>query len=354
MPYELRILSGLHRGATLPLDDQPVEIGASDEAGVVLVDPGIEALHATLAKAGDGWVLTAREGTLLSAEDNRSHQQLPLDRSGFARIGNVWVTLAKEGDPWEDPPPVPVPSAADFEPEPDEGVAAALVQEPAEVEMPAAAPAVGASPRRPRSLRVRLVLSLPFILIGLLSAGAYAIASRSEGAPDLKKINILGDLTGKPPAAATVATAMPGQLALSSPVGAIPPSGNPADEKLRTSFRKRLSDAQLIHRLDLELDNQAWRMRGNLDDAETARFERVLKVFVDENRISFPISAKVVGPEGMLPFKISQVISGANASIVTKDGTRLYVGDEYQGVSVVSIKPSNLVFAGKRKIEVNW
>jgi type III secretion protein D len=56
----------------------------------------------------------------------------------------------------------------------------------------------------------------------------------------------------------------------------------------------------------------------------------------------------------MLPFKIRQVISGVNASIVTQDGERMYIGDELKGVRLVTIDSSILTFAGKRKIQVKW
>ncbi|MGI4936529.1 MAG: FHA domain-containing protein, partial [Janthinobacterium lividum] len=46
--YELRILNGLHRGATLPLDEQAQTIGQSEDADVVLVDQGIADRHAVL------------------------------------------------------------------------------------------------------------------------------------------------------------------------------------------------------------------------------------------------------------------------------------------------------------------
>ena len=125
-------------------------------------------------------------------------------------------------------------------------------------------------------------------------------------------------------------------------------------DELRSAFRKRMKDADLLKQFDLDLTDEGWSMRAHLDDAESARFERILKAFVAEHKISFPISAKVGSAESMLPFKIRQVVSGTNAGIVTGTGERFYVGDEFQGVRLVSVVENRLTFMGKRKIEVVW
>jgi type III secretion protein D len=125
-------------------------------------------------------------------------------------------------------------------------------------------------------------------------------------------------------------------------------------EELRNAFRKRLADSDLLRRFDLSLLNEQWTMQAALDDEEAARFERILTGFIKQHNITFPVHAKVGNSESMLPFKIRQVISGSNASVVTQEGDRLYVGEEYRGVRLVAIQGNQLTFAGKRKIEVKW
>ena len=111
--FELRILSGMHRGATLPLDQRALNIGADDDADVVLVDPGIAADHATLTPGAQGWTLEARDGELRGSEDNRLRERLELAAGQFARLGHVWLCVAGADAPWQSPPPEPAPSAAD-------------------------------------------------------------------------------------------------------------------------------------------------------------------------------------------------------------------------------------------------
>lgn len=125
-------------------------------------------------------------------------------------------------------------------------------------------------------------------------------------------------------------------------------------EQLRQAFRSRLADADLTSRFKLTLSDSAWLMHAVLDDTETPRFERVLWDFLREHKLSFPVSAKIVSADTMLPFKIQQVVSGANASLVTQDGRRLRVGEQYRGVRLLAIKGNRLRFGGKRKFELKW
>ena len=53
---ELRILTGLHRGAALPLDGDAIRIGSAAENDVVLLDPGMPALACAIYRSEvSGW-----------------------------------------------------------------------------------------------------------------------------------------------------------------------------------------------------------------------------------------------------------------------------------------------------------
>lgn len=365
--YELRILSGLHRGATLPLDERDLVLGASEDADVVLVDPGIEEKHATLSLTDSGWLLSAMDGGLRTADSNQPQTLIDLAPGEFARVGDVWVTVVDQDARWENPPPEPV----------DEPLAAVGLDEEASTDEPATAVSsedtpAGEEPVQPLSGNAaeedkndkkintewsrhgRRAFYVPVTAAAVLCAGAaYAIMSKPETALSSKKIaeharlGVNAKLGGKP-ADKTVAAAFDAMNENGAAERPLTP------DELKKAFRKRLSDADLLKRFDLTLQDQVWTMQAALDDDEAARFERILAAFVKQHNITFPINARVGSAESMLPFKIRQVISGANASVVTQDGNRLYIGDEYQGVRLVSIQSNRLVFAGKRKIEVKW
>jgi type III secretion protein D len=406
--YELRVLSGLHRGATLPLDDNPHVIGASDDADVVLVDPGIEEKHASLTLTGSGWLISALDGELRTADSNQPQTSLELQPGEFARLGNIWLTVVEQDARWENPPPEPIDvqleaappeqeqgeEGNEFGEEPGEqsgeealdeadGVMslAELTGDADDDEKAAASADAGtadeaaedADDNEPEEkgqslgqrLRGRRVVYIPLAVATVLSAAAaYAITSKPETAMSSKKLAEQAQLAPRPvnpevpkPADKRVA-AKPVDKTVAAAFNAVntdPDAERPlTGEELRKAFRKRLTDADLLKRFDLQLQNEHWTMQAVLDEEENSRFERILAGFMKQHNITFPVHAKVGNPEVMLPFKIRQVITGANASVVTQEGERLYIGDEYRGVRLVAVNGNQLTFGGKRKIEVKW
>lgn len=353
---ELRILSGLHRGATLPLIDEELAIGSGDDSDVVLVDPGICDRHAVLSATGDAWVLTAEKGELRAADTNSTQAILDLSVGDFARIGKVWITIVESGSPWQDPPaePLEIPFDASAVSDFSEPIMSAdsLV-----MEVPSDKAGKPAAIRKRFGWKGKKALAVPVMATSLLfvAAAAYAMTSRSNNGDSSKRLEdqATAELTKS-----AMSRPKLGDSAVDISAPSVTPlaasSAPESQEELRKAFRNRLADAQLLKRFELNLRDDSWEMRGNMDDEETVRFERILKAFMSEHKISFPVHAKVVTAEGMLPFKIRQVISGASAAVVTDDGTRLYLGDEYKGIKVVAIQDNHLTFAGKRKIEVNW
>ncbi|HEX7986437.1 MAG TPA: hypothetical protein VF616_23160 [Duganella sp.] len=95
-------------------------------------------------------------------------------------------------------------------------------------------------------------------------------------------------------------------------------------------------------------------MQAALDEDDAERFQRMLNKFVRVHDIHFPVKVKIGNAEAMLPFRIQQVISGSNASIVTDDGRRMYVGDEYRGVALAAVDGGQVRFTGKHNVSVQW
>ncbi|MFC5474016.1 FHA domain-containing protein [Paraherbaspirillum soli] len=349
MMYELRILNGLHRGATLPLDDHPLVIGSSETADVVLVDPGVAERHATLSRSDTGWILAADSGPLYSSDGEQAQKVLDLVPGECVRLGHVWLVVAVEGEAWQ---AVPLDSGLGrFDPTELEQPLALTTEAPASTEAASADDATTSmAEQAPRTAKRGGIRKMLYASIGVLTvlcaAAAYAISSKPPAIPAPKKADIAKELGLKPAGA--------DRFEREFGIGGTAGSAELTPEQLRKAFRRRLSSADLLSRFDLTLGDHAWDMRADLDDDEAARFERVLAAFIKENHISFPVRARVVGAENMLPFTIRQVISGANASVVTEDGERLYVGDESHGMKVVSIQDNHLVFNGKRKVEVRW
>jgi type III secretion protein D len=354
--YELRILNGYHRGATLPLrlDEGEHVIGSADDADVVLADPGVRERHASVALSGSGWTLRVLDGEIRGALDNQTREALQLNPGDAARVGQIWLTVATQDSAWQEPPPTPVDVPAPPEAAADTAATAA----PPEQSAPADAlhymddnpdhpdnagegtHATQAAVPPPRAARrSRLVLLAPVALAAVVSA-AYAITNRRPGQPD--------------PMARIAAVNAGAEVMPASLQDAAKPAQALSQEQLRAALRKRLTEVDLLNRFDLQLADGHWTMRAVLDDDDAERFRRMLTAFVKQHDIRFPVDVKVGGAEAMLPFRIQQVITGNNASIVTDDGKRLYVGDEYRGVRLAAIGGNQLSFTGKHHLEVTW
>lgn len=352
--YELRILNGYHRGATLPLrlDEGEHVVGSADDADVVLADPGVRERHASVALSGSGWTLRVLDGEIRGAQDNQTREELQLNPGDAARVGQIWLTVAMQDSAWQEPPPTPVDvpapqeAAADMaatSADPEQGAPADALHymdDGADGAGEGAAAAQAAAVPPPRAARrSRLVLLAPVALAAVVSA-AYAITNRHPGQPD--------------PMARIAAVNAGAEAMPASPQDGAKPAQALSQEQLRAALRKRLTEVDLLNRFDLQLADGHWIMRAVLDDDDAERFRRMLTAFVKQHDIRFPVDVKVGGAEAMLPFRIQQVITGNNASIVTDDGKRLYVGDEYRGVRLAAIGGNQLSFTGKHHLEVTW
>ncbi|MFZ6773939.1 FHA domain-containing protein [Undibacterium sp. SXout7W] len=361
--YELRILSGLHRGATLPLYDETHTIGASDEADVVLVDTCVQTLHATLSKTENGWLLSARDGQIFDAETNEHKTFIDLQPGEFVRIGDIWIVIQSEGEPWPDVPPVPedLPLVSEQFMDAEESVqenseSLNIEISPADIEEHRAAVQEHVKPKR-RFFGRRIVIGAMVTTVVLSAAATYAMTDRTALSGLSKLSNLSDPKSGVSRLMNEQSAKQTPELADESDADTKKNAEKPAGltpDALRKVFRKRLADADLLRQFDMTLEDRYWQMQADLDEEETKRFDKILQKFMAQYQIDFPVHAKIVKSEGMLPFKVIQVISGTNPNIVTQDGQRMFVGEEYRGVRLLAIQENHLTFAGKRKIEMNW
>ncbi len=342
--YELRVLNGYHRGATLLLDEKVHIIGASDDADIVLADPGIEIEHASLVLSSSGWLLQEINGPIRSDESNKAVDILQLKINDFARVGSIWVTVTMQNSAWQDPPHEPIDVSEmednnDVLPSDDteevlqEDDALVASQQSHENNIDHMMTEV-ILPERTSSWH-RVVI-IPVTAVAILSAAAaYALSGHySSDANGMAGKNRQSDLS-----ISAISVAKNRKLS--------PP-------ELRAIFRNRLKEVELLDRFNLQLNDDSWSMQAALNEEDTERFNRMLNVFMKTYHIDFPVNVKIGNAESMLPFRIQQVISGSNASIVTDDGRRLYVGDEYRGVRLAAIEGNQLSFTGKNEIDINW
>ena len=323
--FELRVLSGQHQGAALPLVGEQWTIGSAEQQDLALDDPGIAELHGQLQRQGQRWVVNAAEGELHD-EQGQSLQTVELQPNAAFMLGSVWLCVSPASDNWPSLPALVTP-----EPSPAPSSQASAPLEKLE--------------SRPK----RLFSHSSGIIIGVL-------------------IGIIGSAWSLPHSAALLqgnsqAAALPGNTALSSATQpdkvATPPA--PATgrtrlvdgEAVRHQLHNMLSE-RLLSDISIEQTPQGLILNGELKDEALLVYQRMLERFKNSYESPVTVLDNVNSSDASLPFVVVQIMSGPHAHLVTADGRRMYLGDELDGLRLTHIDDKHLQFDGARHVEVNW
>lgn len=298
---ELRVLSGLHRGAVMDLDGeaQSLSMGTSPQADIPMADAGIAALHCRLVLRGERWFIEPVDGRVQDESGRTLDAAAAITPGASYRLSDVRIAFQLAG----------------------EAVAAAPV------------PARQPDPGRPeagdaRYPRLRTSLAGGVLAIALVPLAAWLVSS-AWGRAEQRPASV----------AAAAASASEARTAL--------PASTLAEE-----FTRGLAERELADKLDLSLDAERWDIRGSLNPEEQHRFERLLVRFMEDRKPEFVINVTLMTPAESLPFKVIEVISGKSAGIVTDAGERIPVGETVQGYRLTAVEAGKVVFTGKRRIEV--
>jgi len=102
---ELRILTGLHRGAALPLDGEAIQIGSASENDIILVDPGMPAVAGVVQRSGQSsWVYRSGDEIELSrqaASGGSSAEETAIAAGARWFAGPVLIGCEEEHTPWD-------------------------------------------------------------------------------------------------------------------------------------------------------------------------------------------------------------------------------------------------------------
>lgn len=297
---ELRILSGLHRGAALEIDEDvgSLAIGASPDGDVLLADPGVARLHCRVSLQAGRWHIEPVEGRVFDRRGRAIAAATPIERGHTYRLADVWIGFFDATDAWGDAAPAATPA-------PD-------------VQMP----------RYPRAKAPVIAVAVAAALA--LPAAWFVSAAWGRATDQRAK-----------PATAEAQVTVPRE-----------PNQPVSPAKLAEEFTRQLSERELKDRLELRLQPDHWEIRGSLDSDEQQRFERMLVRFFETRKPAFPIKVSLVAPAELLPFKVVEVISGKGAGIVTDSGERLHVGDTHQGWRLSTVESGKVVFTGRQRVEI--
>ncbi|WP_251977506.1 FHA domain-containing protein [Salinicola avicenniae] len=309
--YELRVMSGLHRGATLPLIGDQWMVGAAEEADLVLFDPGIAPRHLRI-RLGDQWQLECLEGALRDG-DGHAHARLdaPALNTPFA-IAGIWLCITSADVAW--------PSDAAM----DE--AERRLQASADRQRAASAAPAPARPRRRGrpSWGKRLTTAAVIVTVATTTWG------------------FVNQLPGEPPDTVSVTPSSPAEPALSV-----------ADARRRLT--RMLEARELDRYVDVAPSAERIVLTGEIPQGQRAVVERMLDRFRQRYHSALAVENRVETYDNTLPFEIRQIVGGKYAQVVLADGRRLYPGDQVQGLTLTSISADNVSFRGEnRRYEVKW
>lgn len=302
MIFELRVLDGRHQGAALPLFGEQWSIGAHADADLALSDPGIVEQHAWLRLIDSNWSVQAEAGLLQGPDGQVLAQIARLAPNVTFSVGGVrlCVTLADESWPqaYASAPEVPAVPA---------------YREPARTLKLSAIP----SSQQKRLLSLVLVVTVIFVVVGMAS-------------------------TGEPEAQASLIPPVVRKQELASPF------------EVRQQLLKMLSERELSPRISLQVINGQVALSGDVSQDEVELVARMLSRFGEQFDSAVPVISRVSARDVNLPFKIVQIVSGPNAHVVLEEGGRLFIGDEVDGLRLVLIDNSKVVFDGQQRYEVRW
>lgn len=307
--YELRVLTGLHQGAALPLCGDTWSVGAADTSDLALYDPGIAGHHCDLQLREGIWTLTQVDGPVHDHEGQKTEKEFQLTVGVPFGLSDIWLSVVTADTAW-------AAQGGDAQPE-----AATLSVEggSSSHNEPVLAPKGGGVSR---FFLLVPAAAIVFALVLLWRDSSLPMPVLSAGPPTLAELSKI-DLAD---AAAT-----------------------------RGILQRMLLERELSSRITMVEEPGKILLQGRFEQADLLQvITRMLQRF--EQRYNSPVqvlTAPAPAPP-LLPFSIRQVSYSRLPSILTADGRRIFVGDEFKGVRLIEINDTTLVFDGEQRIEVSW
>ena len=298
--YELRVLDGQRQGAALPLFGEQWSIGAQADADLVLNDPGVAEQHALLRFFEANWSVQAQAELLYGAAGQAMAQIPNLALNVPFLVGSVRLCVTLADQPW----PEPVAPAAAAVPSPDESAQALMLS--------AIAPS-----QQKRLISLVLVMAIIIAVVGMVSTGEHE-------------------------AQASLMPVVAGKQELASPID------------VRQQLVKMLGERELNPRIGLQVINGQVVLSGDVSQEDVELVSRMLSRFGEQFDSAVPVISRVRVRDEALPFRIVQIVGGPNGHVVLEEGSRLFLGDQIDGLRLVLIDNSKVVFDGAQRYEVHW
>lgn len=307
---ELRVISGLHRGVSLPLDGDIIIVGSSLDADIALVDPGIADQHIKIESTNklppDCWLLTVVQGDTWDEHGRPIADIVTAKLNRKFNIGGTWLIFSDEKEPWP---------SGDI----------AFINQNTSTE----------KTHKNKNFLIKAYSVAAGVLIGVVTL------THAGG----------GEPANQPPA----------QNASPELVSSLLPREDRATPKRKTLpsqellniFKKMLKERNLQH-VNIVVTDNRWELQGVLESVDLEKLKRMKIRFTKKYGESIEIVDNAEPMEHSLPFSIVKVVSGPMGHIEADDGHKLYIGNDYKGMKLVGINNDTIMFSGKNNIEVKW
>ena len=300
--FELRVLDGSRQGAALPLFGGQWSIGAHPDADLSLYDEGIAERHVLLRCIEQHWSVQAQEGLVRASDGQLLAQIADLALGVPFSLGNIRLCVTLADQPW--------PQASPAEP-------IAPVARPVNEAVPALVLSSISGAQQKRLISLVVVIAAIIMVVGLATTGEHEAQASLMAAPSQK--NELGSAY-----------------------------------EVRQQLLKMLNERELGNRIRLQVINGQVTLEGEVAQEEMGLVSRMLNRFGEQFDTSVPVISRVKERSTVLPFKILQIVGGPNGHVVLDEGNRLFVGDEVDGLRLVLIDNTKVVFDGLQRYEVRW
>ena len=289
--HELRVLTGLHLGAALPLIGDQWLIGNDERRDLFLQDPGIAGRHCCVVRTGAHWRVEAEDGSLVDDHG------LPCDELSILavdqpfRLATVTLSIMHSTSPWPAP------------------------------ERPSHAPGI-----EPRPVAKRPALSKRLgaaALVITLAGSAWALSGPAQ-LNDVQRAH---------------ENRSPNTL-----------NAEDTTEKLLAMLREReLRDVVSLQRTDEGIE-----LHGALTQEQMALYHRMLERFHQQQSSDVAVLDRAKPFGRQLPFEIVQIAGGKDAHVMLADHRRLFLGDEVDGLRLTRIDKDHVEFDGDEHFEISW
>jgi type III secretion protein D len=333
---ELRVLSGIHRGAVLQLNEahqKDYSIGSYDYADMLLLDAGIQSNHLHIHYEQDTWFLTAKATTLsVDAQFLTIDEKIPLQAYQHFYLAGIWLGSAYEHDAWDVLEPLPSLDTQNLN---------NLQQNQSYVDYNDADVSESESESADQNLHTQAIVmqdhkfslkSKIFGVLGLLMLTGFATA------------NVFFTDTKTKPVETSQENTQPTQIKFEKQYY--------SREEMATILEQKILESEFSKHVNVNYNVDGWIINSSLTDEDKPRLEKIIETFNQTYKPRFPIDVRYVKLENLLGIKITQVISGKLAGVVLEDDTRLYIGDEIKGYKLISVSGNKVVFQGEQTIEI--